>query len=84
MVKGSEMVPNVLMYITCLIIGGVNIGKVGVVSPLHFMLTPQPCEANTGNGSGQNKNRFVMQYLAWRVSTERWGSTERRVSKERG
>ena len=53
---------------------GMNIGKGGncIISLLHhFLATHNLGEGNlcihANNCSGQNKNRFVMQYLAWRV-----------------
>ena len=55
---------------------GCNIGKGGncIISLLHHFLAHHnlgetSLTFHADNCSGQNKNRFVMQYLAWRVMT---------------
>ena len=62
------------LQVNYLIDESVNTGKGAntIISLLHhFLATHNFREANlhlhADNCSGQNKNRYVMQYLAWRV-----------------
>ena len=75
MIKGLYMY-LILLQISYLIDEAVNTGKGAnnIISMVHhyFLATqsgksqpPPPCHAD--NCSGQNKNRYVMQYLAWHV-----------------
>ena len=74
--KYKCIIENFLMYMNYLIDETVNCGKGAnsVISMLHhFLCTHNLGEANlhlhADNCCGQNKNRYVMQYLAWRVLT---------------
>ena len=72
--QSTCIIIHYLLQVNYLIDEAVNTGKGAnnIISMLHhFLETHNFGEANLhfhyDNCSGQNKNRFVMQYLAWRV-----------------